>query len=115
MFNNKNIKYEYKKRFNKLDGKEIVWHDLVSVDGLKINSSFDYNNTKIFAELKRFNDDVAIYVSELFYGRTFGTKEYFVFDRKTNLVVDSFSNNPKKDDLKRFTTSKLNLIKKENQ
>ena len=108
---NKNIKYEYKERVNKLNGKEIIIHDLVSVDGLKINSSFDYNNQKIFVELKKFNDDVAIYVQELFYGRTTGTKTYFIFDRKTNLVVDNFISNPNKDDLKRFTTAKLNLVK----
>ena len=106
-----NIKYEYKERVNTLNGKEVIIHDLIAVDGLKITTSFDYNNQKIVGELKRFNDDIAIYVQELFYGRTTGTKTYFIFDRKTNLVVDNFISNPNKDDLKRFTTAKLNLVK----
>lgn len=106
----KNIKYEYKERVNTLNGKEVIIHDLIAVDGLKITTSFDYNNEKIFVELKRFNDDIAIYVQELFYGKITGTKTYFIFDRKTNLVVDNFISNPKKDDLKRFTTTKLNQV-----
>ena len=107
------MQYEYKERYNKLNGKEIVIKNLVSVDGLKITDILDYNNQKQIVELKKLNNDIAVYVKELFHGRTFGSKEYFVFDRKTNSVVDHLYTNPKKDDLKSFTNSKLHIVKEE--
>ncbi len=107
------MKYEYKERYNKLDGKEIVIKDLVSVDGLKITDTLNYDNQKQVVELKKLNDDIAVYVKELFYGRTFGSKEYFVLDRKTNSVVNHLYTNPKKDDLKSFTNSKLHIVREE--
>ena len=109
------MKYEYKERYSKLDGKEIVIKDLVLVDGLKITDTLNYNNQKQIVQLKKLNNDIAIYVKELFYGKTFGSKEYFVFDRKTNLVVNHLYTNPKKDDLKSFTNSKLHIVREEGE
>ena len=107
------MKYEYKERYNKLDGNDVVIKDLVSVDGLKITDTLNYDNQKQIVELKKLNDDIAVYVKELFHGRTFGSKEYFVFDRKTNSVVNHLYKNPKKDDLKSFTNSKLHIVKED--
>jgi hypothetical protein len=61
--------------------------------------------------LQKLNDDVAIYFSEKFYGRTVGTKEYFIFDIKKNQFVASAVDAPSKDYLSKYTNSKLKRVK----
>ena len=107
------MKYEYKERYSKHNGNDVVIKDLVSVDGLKITDTLNYDNQKQIVELKKLNNDVAVYVKELFHGRTFGSKEYFVLNRKTNSVVNHLYTNPKKDDLKLLTNSKLHIVREE--
>lgn len=91
----KKIKYEYKGEF------------LDKVNGLDFLSSYN----KEIVQLQRLNDDVAIYFSEKFYGRTVGTKEYFVFDIKKNQFVASTVDAPSKDYLSKYTNSKLKIVK----
>ena len=89
------MKYEYKGEF------------LDKVNGLDFLSSYN----KEIVQLQRLNDDVAIYFSEKFYGRTVGTKEYFVFDIKKNQFVASTVDAPSKDYLSKYTNSKLKIVK----
>lgn len=60
--------------------------------------------------LQRLNDDVAVYFSELYHGRTFGTKEYYIFDIKKNQFVENTYDPPSKDQLKKYTNSNLRRV-----
>jgi len=55
------MKYEYKERHNKFNGKDIIIKDLVSVDGLKLIHTLD----GVVVHLDRLNNDIAIYYSEI--------------------------------------------------
>jgi len=112
MFKNKKrekMKYEYKERHNKFNGKDIIIKDLVSVDGLKLVHTLD----GVVVHLDRLNNDIAIYYSEKFFGRTTGTKEHFVLDRKNNSVIYRTNFRPTREELKSYTQSRLTLVKGE--
>jgi hypothetical protein len=49
---------------------------------------------------------------EKFYGRTVGTKEYFIFDIKKNQFVASTVDAPSKDYLSKYTNLKLKRVKR---
>jgi hypothetical protein len=93
----KKMKYEFKGEY------------LDKVNGLNFLSNYNQE----IVQLQRLNDDVAIYFSEKFYGRTVGTKEYFIFDIKKNQFVASTVDAPSKDYLSKYTNLKLKRVKED--
>lgn len=89
------MKYEYKGKY------------LDKVNNLDFLSN--YKNEIV--QLQRLNNDVAVYFSEKFYGRTVGSKEYFIFDIKKNEFVDTKVDAPSKEYLSKYTNSKLKIVK----